>query len=183
MEGQPDISSRASALRLSPARQPSGAFAQGAVSGQATAQDGAQIIEIVNSKRLADDTTLVLSRVQRGSSGVSIQSAGSAHAGCQYTAYNALGFAIYSFTIWQDFSYNNGVITSFPSEATSSVAYWGWSLTSSSSSHWWVVNPSNAAARGSYVFTQYVAGRPFQSRSGYVQVNIFGTGTWSCSSS
>lgn len=129
-------------------------------------------------------TTVVLESVQArsGTSGV-LTASGSANAGCQITAYDYLGFVIYSYTIWQYFDYNGSSITYFPPESTSSVAYWGWSLTSDSHSHWWIINPSTAAARGNYTFTQYVAGQPFQSRSGWVQVNIRGTGSWSCSGS
>ncbi len=136
---------------------------------------------IESTSVLADGTVLVLNPVERRSS--ADFASGSANAGCQLTAYDAFGFVIYSYTIWQSFDYTGTVITYFPPESTSSVAYWGWAITSDTHSHWWVSNPTRAAARGNYTFTQYVGGQPFQSRSGWVQVNIAGTGSWTCSSS
>lgn len=134
-------------------------------------------------KVLADGTRLVLTTVGGERILQGLATSGSNHAGCSLSAYNNLGWVIYSFTTWQDYDWASGAITYFPPESVASLAYWGWSITSSSHSHWWVSNPTRAAARGEYTFTQYVAGQPYQSRSGYVQVNINGNGTWTCSSS
>ena len=139
--------------------------------------------QVVSTTFRPDGTKLVLELVRGAARADGLTASGSANAGCQLTAYDAFGFVIYSYTIWQYFSYSGIYITYFPPESTSSVAYWGWVLTSDSHSHWWVSSPYTAAARGNYTFTQYVAGQPYQSRSGWVQVNISGNGSWSCSAS
>jgi hypothetical protein len=108
--------------------------------------------------------------------------AGSYHAGCRISALNNLGWVTYSVTIWQDFTTDGTKITALPPQALDIVTYYGWVVTSSSSSHWWVTKPQTAAARGNYTLTQYVAGQPYQSRTGWVQVNVSYKGTWSCSS-
>jgi len=131
--------------------------------------------------QLKDGSFLVLEKLTGGP--LWVTASGSVTAGCRLTAYNFLGLVIYSYTIWQEFSYDGVRITSFPPESSSSVAYWGWALTSDRHYHWWVRSPYTAAAKGEYAFTQYVAGQPFQSRSGWVQVNISGDGSWSCRSS
>lgn len=139
--------------------------------------------QVVYTRLMADGTTNVLESLRWSRSAAAVTASGSFNAGCQFTAYNAFGQVIYSFTIWQYFSYDGTNITYFPAQSTSSSSYWGWALTSSGSSHWWITQPRTAAARGNYTFTQYVAGQPFQSRSGWVQVNINGNGSSSCSSS
>lgn len=146
----------------------------------AMAADRADALPTTGPALTLQDGVLVVLEPVAGRTVLTAASAGSATAGCRLTAYNYLGWVIYSYTIWQEFSYNGVAITYFPSESTSSVAYWGWALTSDRHSHWWVRYPYSAAAKGEYTFTQYIAGQPFQSRSGWVQVNISGDGSWSC---
>jgi len=103
--------------------------------------------------------------------------------GCYYAATNILGNVVYSYTIWQTFSYDGTNITYFPPPSHSSTSDLGWVLTSASDSHWWITQPRTAAARGNWTFTQYVGGQPYKSASGWVQININGNGSTSCSSS
>jgi hypothetical protein len=135
-----------------------------------------------------DLATVVAVRVERVSGlpnggSATAAAAGRWLAGCRFTAMNALGWTIYSATIWQEFASDGFRITYFPPESMSTEAHWGWSLTNASTFQWWVTHPTTAAARGNWTFTQWVRGQPFQSRSGWVMVTIRHTGTWSCSSS
>ena len=125
---------------------------------------------------------VTLTAVSGGPSGtVSPMAAGEWNAGCQYSAFNALGQVIYSYTTWQQFATDGSRIYYYPAPTYSASAYWGWALTSAPTpTHWWVTQPTALAARGSYTFTQYVGGQPFQSASGWVQVTVYASGTWGC---
>ncbi len=75
--------------------------------------------------------TVTLTAVAGGPSGtVSPMAAGQWNAGCQYSAFNALGQVIYSYTIWQQFATDGSRIYYYPSPTYSASAYWGWALTS-----------------------------------------------------
>lgn len=135
------------------------------------------------SRSLPDGTVVTLEKVTGGSD-IGVLAASTWNAGCRYTATNVLGNAIYSFTIWQTFTSDGTKITSLPTQTTSSSSDLGWSLTSSSSSHRWLnTSHKDADATGNYTFTQYVAGQPFKSVSGWVRVTVHHTGTWDCTSS
>ena len=103
--------------------------------------------------------------------------------GCYYAATNALGNGVYSYTIWQTLSYDGTNSTYFPLPGHSATSDLGWSLTSGVDTHWWISQPRTAAAKGQWTFTQYVGGQPYKSASGWVQINLSGSGSVSCSSS
>jgi hypothetical protein len=61
-------------------------------------------------------------------------------------------------------------------------ANWGWTLKSHLETNWWVTQPTQATARGTYFFRQEVL-FPFgmiglSERSGYAQVWVRGNGTF-----
>lgn len=103
--------------------------------------------------------------------------------GFRYAAYNALGWLVIQYTIWQEFGYDGTKITYFPSPTYDHAANWGWSLKSHSESHWWITNPTYATARGTYFFKQEFptpfGGIGLQEKSGWCQVWIRGNGTYS----
>lgn len=132
------------------------------------------------TRTLSDGTVVTLERV----SGISAMAGGTWNAGCRYSATNALGNTIYSFTIWQKFTSDGSKITTLFNETTSSFSDLGWSLTSSSSSNGWNnAGHTSAWARGNYKFTQYVSGVPYRTASGWVEVDVSANGTWNCTSS
>jgi hypothetical protein len=117
-------------------------------------------------------------------SGISALAGGTWTAGCRIAVTNVFGNELYHFIIWQTFTSNGTKITSLPAQTTSSGSDLGWSLTSSSSSHRWNnLAHTSASATGNYTFTQYVAGQPYRTASGWVRVTVSYKGTWTCSSS
>lgn len=89
---------------------------------------------------------------------------------------------IWTYTVWQDFWSNGSYITYFPLPAKEATSWLGWVLTSGPDpTHWWISYPYIGAARGNYTFTYYnLYGQPGSSASGYVEITVNYTGTWSC---
>lgn len=130
---------------------------------------------------LADGTQLVLTKVAPT---IAPLSAGQWLAGCQMTGINSLRQRIWQYTVWQEFWSNGSYITYLPAPSSSSDSWLGWTggNTGAGPTNWWLSYPYSAAARGTYTFTYInINGVPGASTSGWVQVNVNYTGTWTCS--
>jgi hypothetical protein len=133
--------------------------------------------------KLSDGTVVVLSKLNSNNGQLTALSQGYWNAGCRYSAYGP-GGTIYSYTIWQEFGSNGSTINYLPPQTFSATTDVGYSLTSNSTQHWWInTTHKDAAARGTWTFTQYISGQPFRSFSGWTQVQVKYNGTWSCYSS
>jgi hypothetical protein len=133
--------------------------------------------------KLADGTVVVLSKLNAPSSRFTALSQGYWNSGCYYAAYGP-GGTIYSYTIWQTFGSNGSTINYLPAPTNSATTDVGYQLTAHSNTHWWVNSThKDAAAQGTWTFTQYISGQPFRSFSGWVEVIDHYNGTWSCYSS
>jgi hypothetical protein len=114
---------------------------------------------------------------------IKASSTGCSDASAQISWKDVLGWTVMSYTILQQYCYNGTAITWFPSQNESWSTNWGWNLTSHSAWHTWFSYPVAAYAHGNYAFN-YGFPTPwgnvgFASTSGWVEIYIYGNGTYS----
>ncbi len=146
-----------------------------------TAIPGHPVVVWTNPSASGDGVSRVILEAVAGTGQVSALTSGDTTASCIMYAVNPLGWHIWEYTIYQRFLYNGTNITYVYTPTKTSNAYWGWyDAGSGNPAFYWISNPRSGYALGSYYFRHDV-GDLHESNSGWVQADVRGTGSWSCS--
>lgn len=136
---------------------------------------------VIWSNPNATGTDQIAKGVLSSVSGPVALAGGTVNGGCEYKTFNAFGWVMTRYTLYQTFKYDGTKITYFPNGAKSTEANWEWYDNGSQDpvKHW-MVNPKSGYSIGNYAFRRDVFDY-HETHNGTVKMDIRGTGAWWCS--